>query len=343
MAQTHVITKGLLFVLFLIAVIVVIILHSYKIWGKGTDCTGLQAQCNATDVTPILRPPGVGLEFSVSGMNNEGFLSDTLTVSNQTSINNNKTYLNDILRLMKQQYPKVDTTLSNYGLFDPNINTNSPLKIDSTNLDAEYQVKFIQELQNKEITNLESWLAQLKAHAPEKQIVYDSNTVKSVKHIPTGKLFGVLKNPNQVGQQISIIIDPKNATCIKYITPSMYANVSSANKDEPIKNIDLTACDYNPRAPGQKFMLETVTSNSEFNDMLNTNERAKYSVSADYGFGVYPFSVIKTAGPAGGAFDTHVASAECITLDNSGLSIEPCTGKESQRFTMTDIPVDLGI
>jgi hypothetical protein len=77
--------------------------------------------------------------------------------------------------------------------------------------------------------------------------------------------------------------------------------------------------------------------------MLNPNERAKYSVSTDYGFGVYPFSVIKTAAHAGGAFDTHVASAECITLDNAGLSIEPCTGKESQRFTMTDIPVDLGI
>ena len=33
----------------------------------GTVCTGLQAQCNATGVTPILRPPGVGLEFNVSG------------------------------------------------------------------------------------------------------------------------------------------------------------------------------------------------------------------------------------------------------------------------------------
>jgi hypothetical protein len=28
---------------------------------KYTVCTGLQAQCNATGVTPILRPPKVGL------------------------------------------------------------------------------------------------------------------------------------------------------------------------------------------------------------------------------------------------------------------------------------------
>lgn len=314
MAQTHVIIKGLLFILFLIVVIVIVIIHSYKLWNNGSN----------------------------NGSNTEGFVTDLLSVSNQTSINANKTQLNDILRLMKQQYPNVDTTLNNYGLSDPNNNPNSPLKIESTNLDAEYQVKFIQELQNKEIANLESWLSQLKENIPSKPIIHDSNKFKSVKHIPTGKLFGILKNPNQVGQQISIIIDPKNATCIKHISPSISSNIST-NIDEPIKNIDLTACDYNPSAPGQKFMLETVTNNTEFNAMLNPNERAKYGVSLDYGFGIYPFSVIKTSEHTGGAFDIHSASSECITLDTSGLSIEPCTGKESQRFTMTDIPVDLGI
>lgn len=308
MAQTHVITKGLIFILVLIAVIVVIIIHSYKIWNTKAI------------------------------MNNEGF--DNLTVSNKNNINTNKIYLDNILRLMKQQYPNVDTTLNNYGLSDPNINPNSPLKIDTTNLDAEYQVKFIQELQNREITNLESWLSQLKDKIPEKPVVYDANKVNSVKHIPTGKLFGVLKNPTQVGPQISIIVDPKNATCIRHVTPK---TINTTNKNEPINNIDLTACDYNPRAPGQKFILETVTNNIEFNNMLNPNERSKYSVSDEYGFGVYPFSVIKTSVPNTGAFDTHIATTECITLDNSGLSIEPCTGKESQRFTMTEIPVDLGI
>jgi hypothetical protein len=34
----------------------------------NTVCTGLQAQCNATGVTYNSRPPGVGLEFNVSGI-----------------------------------------------------------------------------------------------------------------------------------------------------------------------------------------------------------------------------------------------------------------------------------
>lgn len=301
MAQTHGMIKWLLFVLFLIAVIVIIIIHSYKLWNK------------------------------------ESFIDSTLTISDKNNINDNKIYLNNIIRLMKQKYSNIDTTLNNYNLTDPNIDIDSPLKIDSTNLDAEYQVKFIQELQNKEITNLESWLKALNSRIQTKPTLYDSNTVKSVKHIPTGKLFGVLKNPNQVGQQISIIIDPKNATCIKHVVPK-----KSSTKDDIIKNIDLTACDYNPQAPGQKFILETVTSNAEFNKMLSPAELSKYGVSEDFGFGVYPFSVIKTASPINDAFDTHTPLSECISLDNSGLSIEPCTGKESQRFTMTDIPVDIG-
>ena len=45
--------------------------------GKAslTVCTGLQAQCNATGVTQIRRPPGVGLELSVSGIFNYFFLA----------------------------------------------------------------------------------------------------------------------------------------------------------------------------------------------------------------------------------------------------------------------------
>jgi hypothetical protein len=304
MDQKNFIIKGSLFVLGLIIIIIVVIMNSYKIWKTEKI---------------------------------EGFA--TLTWNDETTINNNKSYINNILRLMRQKYPNVDSTLSNYGLTDPNINPNSPLKLDSTNLDSEYQIKFIQELQDREISTLEANLRALKNKIPTKPEVYDSNRVKSVKHIPTGKLFGIIKNPNQLGQQISIIIDPKNATCLKKITPP-----ANTKEGELIKNIDLTACDYNPVAPGQKFMIETVNNNTEFNNMLAPEEMAKFGVSSNYGFGVYPFSVIKTAAPVNiNSFDTHIASTECITLDESGLSIEPCTGKDSQRFTPMEMSVDLGI
>lgn len=304
MDQKNIMIKGCLFVLGLVIIIIVVIMNSYKKWN--TD-------------------------------KNEGF--EQLTNPTKYLVNSNKTYINNILRLMKQKYPNVDSTLSNYGLTDPNSNIDSPLKLDSTNIDSEYQIKFIQELQDREIANLESNLVELKKILPTKPLVYDSNKVKSVKHIPTGKLFGILKNPNQLGQQISIIIDPKNATCLKKITPP-----ANTKEGELIKNIDLTACDYNPLASGQKFMIETVNDNSQFNEMLAPEEKERYSVSSNYGFGVYPFSVIKSAKPiSSSAFDTHIPSTECITLDESGLSIEPCTGKESQRFTPMDISVNLGI
>jgi hypothetical protein len=61
---------------------------------------------------------------------------------------------------------------------------------------------------------------------------------------------------------------------------------------------------------------------------------------------VYPFSVLKASVPnTSYAVDMHmpIEPSECITLDNSGLSIEPCTGKESQRFTVTNIPFELDL
>jgi hypothetical protein len=42
-----------------------------NITQNNTVCTGLQAQCNATGVTHNSRPPEVGLEFSVSGMQDD--------------------------------------------------------------------------------------------------------------------------------------------------------------------------------------------------------------------------------------------------------------------------------
>lgn len=312
MAQSNTIVKCIGIIIALIVICIIIIYHSYKIWNS----TGLIEQ----------------------------FQTAPLTVSDTTNINNAKTNLKDILLLLNQQYPNANSDLSVYGLLDPTTNPESPLKLDSTNLDSEYQIKFIQELQNREISQLESTMDVLKGKVNSSGInngkTGNSGSIRSIKHIPTGKLFGIIKNPNQVGPQISVIIDPKNATCLKYVVPT---NTQTSGSDT-VKNIDLTACDYNPNAPGQKFIIETITNNSEFNNMLNATQKTKYEVSPDYGFGVYPFSVLKASVPdTSYAVDMHmpVEPAECITLDNSGLSIEPCTGKDSQRFAATDIQVNM--
>ena len=311
--------KGIGIIIGLIIICIIVVYHSYTIWHRSNMLT-----------------------------DKESFQTTSLSVGDVTPINDSKTKLNDILRLMAQQYPNSNPDLSVYGLTDPVSNANSPLKLNSDNLDSEYQIKFIQELQNQEITNLESTIGGLKNKMAT--INKRDNAGKggqsaeftSIKHIPTGKLFGILKNPNQVGPQISVIIDPKNATCLKYVTPDK----TQSTPDTQIKNIDLTACDYNPVAPGQKFIIETVTNNNDFNSMISTTQKDKYAVSPDYGFGVYPFSVLKASVPnTSYAVDMHmpIEPAECITLDNSGLSIEPCTGKESQRFTVTNIPFTLDL
>jgi hypothetical protein len=198
---------------------------------------------------------------------------------------------------------------------------------DVGNLNAEFQLKFIQQLQDAEIDNLKDQLKNM----PDVPELNANRPVKSIKHLGTGRLFSVLKHPEQSGSQFSVVVDPDNATCLKY---------NAGYPDDA--NIDLTACDINYVAPDQKFILETITNNKEFNEMLSPDFAERYAVSPDFGFGAYPFSVIRPViKNANGIYNT--AATECMTLGSGGLSVEPCTGKESQRFTPLDIDVKLGL
>ena len=237
----------------------------------------------------------------------------------EQNINANKDYILNVIGLMNQHYPLVPDDVNMYGWQDTN--ANSPLKLeDMGNLNSEFQLKFIQQLQDAEITNLQKRLKSL-------PIKNDNPAEPSgVKHLQSGRLFETIKHPRQIGSQFSVMVDKQNGTCIK--------RVPDADIED---NVDLTACDYNVNAVGQKFLLETVNNNQDFNNMLNPDDAPdiynKYRVDNLFGYGTYPFSVIKTANlyKAG---NVYKAGTECITLDSNGLSVEPCTGKESQRFSV---------
>ena len=235
----------------------------------------------------------------------------------EQNINANKDRILNVIGLMNQHYPLVPDDVNVYGWSQSN--ANSPLKLeDMGNLNSEFQLKFIQQLQDAEIANLQKRLKSLPINND------NPAEASAVKHLQTGRLFETIKHPRQIGKQFSVMVDKQNGTCLKRIPDADIEN-----------NIDLTACDYNVNAVGQKYLLETVSNNQDFNSMLNPEDAPeiynKYRVDNLFGYGTYPFSVIKTANKAG---NVYTAGTECITLDSNGLSIEPCTGKESQRFSV---------
>ncbi len=115
MSQSNFIIKGICVIIGLVIICIIVVYHSYNIWHHINISTGKEA-----------------------------FQTTSLSVGDVAPINETKTKLNDILRLMTQQYPNLNHDLSVYGLTDPVSNTNSPLKLNSDNLDSEYQIKFIQ-------------------------------------------------------------------------------------------------------------------------------------------------------------------------------------------------------
>lgn len=236
----------------------------------------------------------------------------------QNTVNKVRDDISSIMSALSPIYALPQKSINAYGFSDSN--PESPLKLDDLgNLSAEFQLNFIQQLQDAEINELQSRLSQL----PITDKVNTGAKASQVKHLATGKVYNLLKSADQIGDQFGFITDSQNAVCLKHIT------------DPAGNTVDLTACDYNYNAPGQKFLLETVTSNDTFNDMLDPDRKPeiynKYKVDPMFGFGTYPFSVIKTASI--GDTGLYERGTECITLDSSGLSIEPCTGKDTQRFT----------
>jgi len=235
----------------------------------------------------------------------------------QNTVNKVRDDISSVMSALSPIYALPQKSINAYGFSDSN--PESPLKLDDLgNLSAEFQLNFIQQLQDAEINELQSRLSQL----PITNKLDTGSRSSKVKHLATGKVYNLLKSADQIGDQFGFITDSQNAVCLKHVT------------DTAGNTVDLTACDYNYNAPGQKFLLETVTSNDTFNDMLDPDRNPeiynKYKVDPMFGFGTYPFSVIKTA--TIGETGLYGKGTECITLDGSGLSIEPCTGKDTQRF-----------
>ena len=212
--------------------------------------------------------------------NNNANESFTTTQDQEKKINDVRDYITNILTAQSPVYAIPQDNISAvYGFNESN--PDSPLKLDDlSNLSAEFQLNFIQQIQDAEINELQSRLSQLP--------ITKTNIIprpEKIKHLNTGKVYNLLKTPDQLGTQFGFITDPNNAVCLKHI-PDTNGNT-----------IDLTACDHNYNAAGQKFLLETVNNNNDFNDMLDPDRKPdiykKYKVDPLFSYGTYPFSVIK--------------------------------------------------
>lgn len=253
-------------------------------------------------------------------MSSEGFKTYGELVA---ELNNNRTAIMNIKQLQNQKLIDIDPNVNKY------INAEAIFSDElKDRLSNDFDIRFSQELQDTDIKDLQSQLDVLKQKMSKLPPIPTRYKLKSLG----GSAFNMLGAPND----FSLQINPIEAQCLSF-SPLGYNNPSATTNT--LRGIEKTyessgnvQCDISGADKQQRFKLTEINNNQEFNKLVGD----LYSVPDYYNLNNYPFLV---AQPVDGQLRADGMLGECITFDNSGLSVEPCTGKESQRwhtYTVSD-------
>jgi len=183
-------------------------------------------------------------------------------------------------------------------------------------LKTNFDIRFSQKLQDTEIKSLQSDLDTLKQKLAKIPPVPSKYMLKNLG----GSAFNMLGSPND----FSLQINPTVAKCLGFSLSGIHESDNNI-QDGVYKSATNLQCDLGGQDKNQRFKLTTINNNMDFNRLVGDT----YSVPAYYTLNTYPFMV---AQPVNGTLRADGMINECITFDNSGLSVEPCTGTETQRW-----------
>jgi hypothetical protein len=234
-------------------------------------------------------------------------------------LNATRTALMNIKSAQNQKILDIDTNVGKY--IDGDVIFPDELK---DKLIADFDVRFSQQLQDADITDLNRQLDELR----KKTVNLPAAPTKYMLKNLGGSAFNMLGTPND----FSLQINPSNAKCLSF---SQYGinnpetitgvGINGTGTEQLYKSAGDVQCDIGGSNKSQRFKLSEITSNQDFNKLVGET----YAVPPYYTLNNYPFMV---AQPIDGTVMPSGMIKECITFDNSGLSVEPCNGSETQRW-----------
>jgi len=263
-------------------------------------------------------------ESFVSSMNKDGTPYNELI----KTINTNKTYLDSMKKDLQKsylRYPKDVEDISQYIDAEKIIASS-----DKNKLKQIFNINFLQHLQNEEICKLEADLESLKGRVPKKE----NKLTKGLKSIDSGAILKVgyidkrdydfIANP-----KFSLVMDENKQSCLQYLPEK------NKNENEEIETVKEVGCDYDLNTNNQKFSYRKIEGNTAFNNALHPDYN-NYKIADYYKLNNYPFYIVHPFVKNNEGINT-VETKECLTLNDDGLSIEPCNLKSSQRFLLSDL------
>lgn len=243
------------------------------------------------------------------------------------NINDNKSSLESIKKNLQKiyiKYPQTESDISNYIDAKSIINSS-----DKNKLKQFFNINFLQHLQNQEIKKLESDLKQLEGN-------YSKNPEKLTKGLKSINLGSVLKigyiDNNDydfiANPKFSLVMDENKQSCVGYLPEK------NKNTNEEIETVKEVGCNYDINSENQKFSYRKIDGNTGFNNALHPDYN-NYKIADYYNLNNYPFYVVHPFVKNNNS--QSVDNKECLTLNDDGLSVEPCSLKSSQRFLLSDL------
>lgn len=201
------------------------------------------------------------------------------------------------------------------------------------NIISESVIDISQRLQDRDIKKLKEDIDELRNKIPE---IQKSNFVK---HISTGKIFEILNDSNnnqylEINKDLNLCLSHKH----NKLTDNDIQKMIDDKKE--IENINLEHCDFD--SDKQYIYLSNEIKNkdennpqynkpnSQFNDELHESCKQYGSLSENSKLNNYPFYHLYPED-----YDNNLDLKDkkyCLTVDDENLSIEKCSGKNSQRF-----------
>ena len=185
-----------------------------------------------------------------------------------------------------------------------------------------FKYKIEQDIQDMKIEELEKNMAKLENQRIKSNLKYNRNNsteIHGVKSFDNSQILNVYPGKGQFSDEDKNYMIFGNGGCLSYN--------QKVDEDNSTNQYAFTHC--NVQNPQQQFKIKKINDKVVYNDnVYSDNDK----VSTDSEFINYGFNIIKPANTNNNA-NYYDKNMQCLSLNENGLSIEPCTLEPKQRFS----------
>lgn len=256
---------------------------------------------------------------------------------------------NELINTLNEMKPDIQTIYNMKSLIYPiysNVsldayNAQSEFAISDKNFkfeEGKFAVDFYQQLQNKEINDLNTKYNDVKSQLDNLGLIKTDTSYNYIKHNISGIKLQILNYDNTIpDSNFNIMFNKDRSLCIEYnaINPDVVASTPLHNS---INNINAVACDkasdmnelttnVKARILKQKFKYKVIKNNTDYNNSLHSIYNA-FTVPDYYQLNNYPYVIVYPDS------NNNSDNKLVLTIYDGNMSIEPCSGADNQKFML---------